>query len=195
MSNPIALFDDLRDMYLRYLDSPFDLRYPELVAERRALLTVDGRLFRQPLIEPIPAYRSSNQTFQAIAQGRLGGSWSNAEIADLADFVSLELFPPARLPYAHQDQVFAESVVNRNDVIVTTGTGSGKTECFLLPIIAALIRESAAWGNQASVTRVGIGGTIARTRLQTGGCRGSRNGVTRPRQCVLQPCAPSSSIP
>ena len=146
MSNPIALFDDLRDMYLRYLDSPFDLRYPELVAERRALLSVDGRLFRQPLIEPIPAYRSSNQTFQQIAQARLGGSWSNTEIADLADFVSLELFPPSRSPYAHQDQVFAESVVNGNDVIVTTGTGSGKTECFLLPIIAALIRESAAWG-------------------------------------------------
>ena len=35
MSNPIALFDDLREMYLRYLDSPFDLRYPDLVAERR----------------------------------------------------------------------------------------------------------------------------------------------------------------
>src|SRR5580658_385031 len=146
MSNPIALFDDLRDMYLRYLDSPFDLRYPELVAERRNLLSVDGRLFRQPLIEPIPAYRSSNQTFQAIAQARLSGSWSNTQIADLADFVSLELFPPNRSPYAHQDQVFAESVVNGNDVIVTTGTGSGKTECFLLPIIAALIRESAAWG-------------------------------------------------
>ncbi len=146
MSNPIALFDDLRDMYLRYLDSPFDLRYPELVAERRALLSVDGRLFRQPLIEPIPAYRSSNQTFRAIAQARLGNSWSNAEITDLADFVSLDLFPANRLPYAHQDQVFTESVVNGNDVVVTTGTGSGKTECFLLPVIAALIRESASWG-------------------------------------------------
>src|SRR6202034_1424028 len=54
--------------------------------------------------------------------------------------------PPSRLPYAHQEQVFADSVVNGNDVIVTTGTGSGKTECFLLPIIAALVRESAAWG-------------------------------------------------
>ncbi|MCU1336685.1 MAG: box helicase [Bryobacterales bacterium] len=152
MSNPIALFDDLRDMYLRYLDSPFDLRYPELVAERRNLLSVDGRLFRQPLIEPIPAYQSSNQTFQAIAQARLGGSWSNTEIADLADFVSLELFPPNRSPYAHQDQVFAESVVNGNDVIVTTGTGSGKTECFLLPVIAALIRESSAWGQPGQRT-------------------------------------------
>jgi len=145
MSNPIALFEDLRDMYLRYLDSPFDLRYPDLVAERRALLNVDGRLFRQPLIEPIPAYQSSNQTFQAIAQARLGNSWSQSEVTDLANFVSLELFPPNRLPYTHQEQVFAESVVNGNDVVVTTGTGSGKTECFLLPIIAALVRESAAW--------------------------------------------------
>ena len=146
MSNPIVLFDQLREMYLRYLDSPFDLRYPNLVAERRDLLNVDGRLFRQPLIEPIPAYQSSNRTFQQIAQARLGNSWNPAEIANLADFVSLELFPPSRLPYEHQEQVFAESVVNGNDVIVTTGTGSGKTECFLLPIIAALVRESAAWG-------------------------------------------------
>ena len=69
MSNPIALFDELREMYLRYLDSPFDLRYPELVAERRDLLNVDGRLFRQPLIEPIPAYRSSNQTLPRNCSG------------------------------------------------------------------------------------------------------------------------------
>ena len=27
MSNPLAIFEDLRDTYLRYLDSPFDLRY------------------------------------------------------------------------------------------------------------------------------------------------------------------------
>lgn len=146
MSDPIALFDDLRETYLRYLDSPFDLRYPELVAERRNLLEMDGRLFRQPLIEPVPAYQSCNRTFRAMSQALLAGEWPQAAIADLADFVSLELFPAARQPYAHQEQVFMESVVNRRDVIVTTGTGSGKTECFLLPVIAALIRDSAAWG-------------------------------------------------
>ena len=128
MSNPIALFDNLREMYLRYLDSPFDLRYPDLVAERRTLLNVDGRIFRQPLIEPIPAYQSSNQSFQTMAQELLGNSWSNTDIIDLSDFVSLELFPPGRMPYAHQRQVFEQSVVNGRDVIVTTGTGSGKTE-------------------------------------------------------------------
>jgi ATP-dependent helicase YprA (DUF1998 family) len=146
MTDPIALFDELREMYLRYLDSPFDLRYSDLIAERRALLNTDGRIFRQPLIEPVPAYQSSNRTFQAMAQALLSGTWSQNEIADLASFISLKLFPPNRLPYTHQEQVFAESVVNGNDVIVTTGTGSGKTECFLLPVIAALVRESTAWG-------------------------------------------------
>jgi Lhr-like helicase len=146
MSNPLALFDDLREMYLRYLDSPFDIRYPDLVAERRRLLNVDGRIFRQPLIEPTPAYQSSGQTFQSLAQARLGGSWSLTDINALASFVSLDLFPAARMPYVHQDEVFTESVVHGHDVIVTTGTGSGKTECFLLPIIAALIKESASWG-------------------------------------------------
>ena len=38
MSNPIRFFEHLRDMYLRYLDSPFDLRYEDLSRERRELL-------------------------------------------------------------------------------------------------------------------------------------------------------------
>ena len=58
MSNPTSLFENLKDMYLRYLESPFDLRYDSLVDERRQLLDVDGRIYRLPLIEPVPAYRS-----------------------------------------------------------------------------------------------------------------------------------------
>ena len=63
--NPIRLFENLRDMYLRYLDSPFDLRYENLTAERRSLLDQDGRIYRQPLIEPVPAYRSSGESFRS----------------------------------------------------------------------------------------------------------------------------------
>ena len=71
MSNPIRLFENLRDMYLRYLDSPFDLRYADLTAERRQLLDQDGRIYRRPLIEPVPAYRSSGQTFSQAIQSLL----------------------------------------------------------------------------------------------------------------------------
>ena len=151
MSNPIAIFENLRDTYFRYLDSPFDLRYPDLVAERRALLDVDGRLYRRPLIEPVPAYQFCGQTFPQAAQALLGPSWPQSIVNDLSAFVSQGLFPPAlpngqpRELYTHQREVFEESVLHSRDVVVTTGTGSGKTECFLLPIAAALIRESIGW--------------------------------------------------
>ena len=40
------------------------------------------------------------------------------------------------------------------DVGDTGGTGSGKTECFLLPALAALVRESGAWRRPASPAAV-----------------------------------------
>ncbi len=151
MSNPLAIFEDLRDTYFRYLDSPFDLRYPDLVAERRALLDADGRLYRRPLIEPVPAYQLCGQTFSQAAQALLGQIWPQSIGADLSAFASQGLFPPTlqngqpRELYMHQRAVFEESVVCGHDVVVTTGTGSGKTECFLLPIAAELARESVNW--------------------------------------------------
>lgn len=147
MNNPIQLFNLLREMYLRYLDSPFDIRYPDLVAERRRLLNQDGRIFREPLIEPVPLYERDARTFSEFARETLQGSWLGEHINDLADFTSLDLFPDTRRPYTHQCDAFQEAVLNGNDVVVTTGTGSGKTECFLLPVIAALVRESANWGH------------------------------------------------
>ncbi len=151
MSNPLVIFEDLRDTYFRYLDSPFDLRYPDLVAERRSLLDADGRLYRRPLIEPVPAYQLCGQTFSQAAQALLGPTWPQPIVGDLSAFVSQGLFPPtlpngqSRELYTHQRAVLEESVVQGNDVVITTGTGSGKTECFLLPIAAALVRESVSW--------------------------------------------------
>ncbi len=143
--NPIRLFENLRDMYLRYLDSPFDLRYEDLTDERRTLLDQDGRIYRLPLVEPVPAYRSSGESFNQAAQALLGDVWQAAEVADASEFVDHGLFPSTLTLHQHQRDVFEEVVVNGQDAVVTTGTGSGKTECFLLPVVASIVRESAAW--------------------------------------------------
>ena len=145
MSNPVRFFENLRDMYLRYLDSPFDLRYQDLTAERSQLLDQDGRIYRLPLIEPIPTYRTSGQPFSQAAQALLSGNWQPSEIAAASGFISQGLFPPNLALHQHQLDVFREAVVNGADAVVTTGTGSGKTECFLLPVIASIVRESATW--------------------------------------------------
>jgi ATP-dependent helicase YprA (DUF1998 family) len=150
MNNPIAVFDNLRDIYLRYLDSPFDLRYPNLVRERRDLLNRDGYLWRKPLIEAVPAYAVCGTDFRGMAHALLDASWGRHCTEELVEFIGCGAFGSNLQPYEHQRVAFRESVVAGRDVVVTTGTGSGKTECFLLPIIATLVRESIGWGTPAA---------------------------------------------
>lgn len=145
MRNPIMLFDELREMFVRYLDSPFDLRYPDLVRERRSLLDRDGRLYREPLIEAVPVYEKCLASFPQVAQSILAQHWTPQLIDELATFAGFGLFPNDRRPYTHQRDAFAMSAVDGHDVVITTGTGSGKTECFFLPLAAALIKESLNW--------------------------------------------------
>jgi len=97
------------------------------------------------LIEPIPAYRTSGESFSEAAQAILSRNWEQGEITDVANFISQGLFPSSWTLYQHQRDVFEEVVINGRDAVVTTGTGSGKTECFLLPILAAIVRESIVW--------------------------------------------------
>ena len=145
MNNPIAVFRHLRELYLRYLDSPLAIRYDSLRDERRALLDQDRRMWREPLIEPTPVYPTSGGDFPDVAHALLDGSWGNSMAGEIADFLSPSLFPDHRQPYVHQREAFERALVEHRDVIVTTGTGSGKTECFLVPVLAELMRESSQW--------------------------------------------------
>ncbi|MFN7970780.1 MAG: DEAD/DEAH box helicase [Acidobacteriota bacterium] len=139
MNDPFQTFDQLRTAYLRYLESPFRLRYPALMEERRRLLDQDRQLYRDPLFEPIVPYESSRITVRG-ACGHLGVP---LEVADYLD--SGGLFPAGRELFQHQFDAWQASR-SGEAVVVTTGTGSGKTECYLLPVFASLVEESAGWG-------------------------------------------------
>lgn len=43
--------------------------------------------------------------------------------------------------YAHQQSALEEVLHNHKNLVVCSGTGSGKTECFLLPLLDYLVRE------------------------------------------------------
>ena len=51
-----------------------------------------------------------------------------------------DVFPSARPLYAHQEKAIRKILSGRN-LIIATGTGSGKTECFIFPIIQELFKE------------------------------------------------------
>ncbi|SFK77776.1 Helicase conserved C-terminal domain-containing protein [Porphyromonadaceae bacterium KH3CP3RA] len=44
-------------------------------------------------------------------------------------------FPKERYPYRHQLASWKKLLKEKESIVVTTGTGSGKTECFMLPVL------------------------------------------------------------
>jgi ATP-dependent helicase YprA (DUF1998 family) len=47
--------------------------------------------------------------------------------------------------YLHQEAMLRSTLADQSDTVILTGTGSGKTEAIYLPVLGAIIRESAAW--------------------------------------------------
>lgn len=137
MDDPFKLFNEIKSAYLRYLNSPFRLRYEALMTERRALLDQDRQLYREPLIEPVLPYESSAFTVSGACK-ELGIP------AAVAEFIAQGLFSPKRQLYQHQLAAWRDSRAGKA-VVVTTGTGSGKTECYLLPLFAHLTEEAMRW--------------------------------------------------
>ncbi len=135
MRNPIAIFNDLREMYLRYLDSPYDLRYPDLVRERRSLIDRNGRIYRDPLIEAVQVYEKCPDGFAQVAQELLAAELGNQElIDDLATFTGMGLFPRHGSPTNISEDAFAASTVDHRDVIITTGQVPAKLSALFLPV-------------------------------------------------------------
>jgi ATP-dependent helicase YprA (DUF1998 family) len=97
------------------------------------------------LIEPVPAYPSCGQDFTEVVQDLLGSTWDSESVGELAGFISCGAFRGDLQLYEHQKRSFDQSVVHGRDVVITTGTGSGKTECFILPVLTALVEESKTW--------------------------------------------------
>lgn len=135
----IATFDSLRDALFRYYDTPFGLRDQQLQRERRQLLDRDGGTWRQPLIEMRPDYLTVGHDLDGSA-ARAGA------VAELAQFGQCGLIPAGRRLYRHQEQSLRSGLTPGRNTVITAGTGSGKTEAFILPILASLLEESRHWG-------------------------------------------------
>lgn len=138
------MLHDLLGSYLRldhvyrlYIKSAFPIRYTWLNKERDQLLQQGKNhlLSQPPLIEIMPNYPSSGLDLDAVADR-------------LPDYSEVRHLARALIPfklYQHQWQALQAVLEGKRDVVVTTGTGSGKTETFLLPLFAQLARESRAW--------------------------------------------------
>ena len=142
MLDPIGAFDRIRANFLLYVKTAFGTRFPSLEKEREELLLKDGVLSRDPWIEPLPRYVSSGKTIQSLQSEDLPGMNAD-QISFFKELVSCGLFGKHKL-YIHQFEMLTKVLSGRN-CVVTAGTGSGKTEAFLLPLFAHLVKEIPSW--------------------------------------------------
>lgn len=140
-TTPISLERSLRNAYLRYYDTAFWLRDQFIVDERRELLESQGRIFTEPRLEAILAYENTDSVRNALKD-----SGFDDQVADILPKLLFGEGDRDFLLRSHQAESLnlATSKHGKNP-IVTSGTGSGKTESFLLPLIASLLNESLAW--------------------------------------------------
>jgi DEAD/DEAH box helicase domain-containing protein len=151
MHDPIGAFTRIRELYLSYLDTAYRIEDPSLAAERCDLLRRPGSLCSEPLLEPLPRWAPDSRRFADL----LDEAGEDALLAPLprrAREVFLALIARGLVgrdadkqllqPYEHQLQMLGRGVRDGQAGIVTSGTGSGKTEAFLLPLLATIVEEA-----------------------------------------------------
>jgi len=127
----LQLSTQVEHRYRQYLQTTFYFRDPELRASFQATLDA-GHVRKGPYLEATPVFRRAANP-KSLLTTLLGKSLDEGFLSALKAERSL---------YLHQEESIKNVFADRN-VVVATGTGSGKTESFLYPILFHLYREFA----------------------------------------------------
>ncbi len=129
--------DTLHEALRGYIEATYHIADPGVVAQRRQLLEAAGGIFQIPYLESTPRYvtgacfaemtdipAAAREAYERLSDPKLGKPL---------------LFNP---PYAHQADAIGTILRDGRNLMIMTGTGSGKTESFLLPILGKLAIEA-----------------------------------------------------
>ena len=129
--NPVVFTEKVLQSFLRYQLRAYPFADPRLHGQMRELLSLDEAR-ESPLLQG--PFVSLSRPFS-----------SGAAVADLAAEGLLHPHLEQRIPsavsqlYRHQEKAI-RAIVGDRSTLVSTGTGSGKTECFLYPIVSRCLR-------------------------------------------------------
>lgn len=143
MKDPIGSFETIKENFIRYVKTAFGTKFEGVEKERYDLLNYDKVLYRKPWIEPLPDYVSSGKKINDLTAEDLGNALNEREVETFKGLVNTGLVGNFPL-HSHQAEMLKQALLG-NNCIITSGTGSGKTESFLLPLFAQLSKELANW--------------------------------------------------
>lgn len=125
--SPIEASKSITEKYYRYLKTTFSMG-PPYKEEYEKLIDSDS-LSKGPYLDITDSFEKGKNLTELIEEGLLPKSFST---------IHMNMTRPL---YLHQEQALRKVAEEHRNLIVSTGTGSGKTESFLLPILRDLVCE------------------------------------------------------
>lgn len=121
----------LKDVLQQYIEAQYHIKNIQLINKRKALLGTPGIISNQPYLEGSKNYKTCN--------GYVVPGLSN-DVSKLLQKLSEtpNITGVFSTPFTHQIQAIKSFAVDGDNIVISTGTGSGKTESFLLPLLSKL---------------------------------------------------------
>lgn len=141
-TEPITAFETIRDRFILYLKTAYRTRFPALEAEKEKLLRDTDALCQKPYFEILPEYESSNRKISELSAQDLPELQQALPI--FKALIDGNLISSDISIYRHQMEML-QKALKGNHCVITSGTGSGKTEAFMLPLLAQICKEAALW--------------------------------------------------
>ena len=141
---PFQAVEEIRQRSVEAILGLSGLNHPALAAEVRRKFggrdIASGALLQEPILEAAFPFVEAEPTLASLA-----GTLLHPKVVDALDQPGDPRIGKDWHPYKHQLEAWRHlTAPTPQSILVTSGTGSGKTECFMVPLLHDLAREAEA---------------------------------------------------
>lgn len=142
MFDPVKASKNIKEEFISYISTSFS--FADLHLRKQFEEQLRESVAKGPYLETNDVFMSGKSISELIEEGILSPLYNDLEARKPEnDRINKRILPITRPLYLHQERAIRK-IVEGNNVVISTGTGSGKTNCFLIPVINELLREKEA---------------------------------------------------
>lgn len=139
MFDPASASKKIKDEFVDYISTTFSFADQDFQREFRTKLS--SMISKGPIVDIKGIFETGKSIKNLVDEEVLSKLFLNLESDKPKDDKHKVKLPIERPLYVHQVEAINKISIEKRNTVITTGTGSGKTECFLIPVLNELLKE------------------------------------------------------